>query len=152
MRTQVTGTGIGSQTVNSGEEVVLTCQVRVGSHSPCLIASIFFQYWHCPSHINLRKAALAIKNIKEYMRRSNFISPFQTSVDPRLSPSLRRVWLKDEQPLDTRAEARLEVREEELVISEAEVEDEGRYECQVRQLSTPMKGVSSRRQSARKRY
>ena len=41
-RTQVTGTGIGSQTVNSGEEVVLTCQVRVGSHSPCLIASIFF--------------------------------------------------------------------------------------------------------------
>ena len=65
---------------------------------------------------------------------------------------MRRVWLKDEQPLDTRAEARLEVREEELVISEAEVEDEGRYECQVRQLSTPMKGVSSRRQSARKRY
>ena len=54
---------------------------------------------------------------------------------------MRRVWLKDEQPLDTRAEARLEVREEELVISEAEVEDEGRYECQVRQLSTPMKGV-----------
>ena len=66
---------------------------------------------------------------------------------------MRRVWLKDEQPLDTRAEARLEVREEELVISEAEVEDEGRYECQVRQLSTtPMKGVSSRRQSERKRY
>ena len=26
-RTQVTGTGIGSQTVNSGEEVTLSCQV-----------------------------------------------------------------------------------------------------------------------------
>ena len=28
-RTQVTGVGIGSQTVNSGEEVTLSCQVRI---------------------------------------------------------------------------------------------------------------------------
>ena len=28
-RTQVTGTGIGSQTVNSGDEVTLSCQVSI---------------------------------------------------------------------------------------------------------------------------
>ena len=30
-RTQVQGAGIGSQTVNSGEEVALSCQVRMGN-------------------------------------------------------------------------------------------------------------------------
>ena len=30
-RTQVQGAGIGSQTVNSGEEVALSCQVRLGN-------------------------------------------------------------------------------------------------------------------------
>ena len=57
---------------------------------------------------------------------------FQTTADLRLEAGLRRVWLKDEQPLDTRAEAGLELRgEQELVILEAELEDEGRYECRV---------------------
>ena len=57
---------------------------------------------------------------------------FQTTADPRLEAGLRRVWLKDEQPLDTRTEAGLEIRaEEELVILEVKVEDEGRYECRV---------------------
>ena len=57
---------------------------------------------------------------------------FQTTADPRLEAGLRRVWLKDEQALDTRTEAGLELRgEQELVILEAELEDEGRYECRV---------------------
>ena len=30
-RTQVQGAGIGSRTVNSGEEVALSCQVRLGN-------------------------------------------------------------------------------------------------------------------------
>ena len=33
-RTQVTGTGIGSHTVNSGEEVTLSCQVSIIIISP----------------------------------------------------------------------------------------------------------------------
>ena len=32
-RTQVQGAGIGSQTVNSGEEVALSCQVRMGNRN-----------------------------------------------------------------------------------------------------------------------
>ena len=66
------------------------------------------------------------------IKRFTRSSLFQITVDPRLEAGLRRVWLKDEQPLDTRAEAGLEIRaEEELVILEVEVEDEGRYECRV---------------------
>ena len=78
-RTQITR-GIGSETVNSGDDVTITCQA---------------------------------------------------TVDPRLSMSMRKVWMKDEAPLDT-SDARVTINEDgDVTISDTETTDEGQYECQV---------------------
>ena len=52
------------------------------------------------------------------------------NVDPGLSETLRRVWLKDEAPVDL-SDSRLRQEEGRLTIQRADKEDEGLYECQV---------------------
>lgn len=52
------------------------------------------------------------------------------NVDPGLSETLRRVWLKDEAPVDL-SDPRLQQEEGRLTIQRADKEDEGLYECQV---------------------
>ena len=52
------------------------------------------------------------------------------SVDPRLTESLRRAWLKDSIPVWL-SEPRLRVEEGVLTILAVEKEDEGLYECRV---------------------
>ena len=54
----------------------------------------------------------------------------QVSVDPRLTESLRRTWLKDSIPVWL-SEPRLRVEEGVLTILAVEKEDEGLYECRV---------------------
>ena len=78
-RTQITH-GIGSETVNSGDDVTITCQA---------------------------------------------------TVDPRLSMSVRKVWMKDEAPFDT-SDERVTINDDgDVTISDTEKTDEGQYECQV---------------------
>ena len=52
------------------------------------------------------------------------------NVDPGLSETVRRVWLKDEAPVDL-SDPRLQQEEGRLTIQRADKEDEGLYECQV---------------------
>ena len=52
------------------------------------------------------------------------------SVDPRLTESLRRAWLKDSSPVWL-SEPRLSVEEGVLTIRAVEKEDEAQYECRV---------------------
>ena len=52
------------------------------------------------------------------------------NVDPGLSETLRRVWLKDEAPVAL-SDPRLQQEEGRLTIQRADKEDEGLYECQV---------------------
>ena len=54
----------------------------------------------------------------------------QVNVDPRLTESLRRAWLKDSTPVWL-SEPRLTVEEGVLTIRAVEKEDEGQYECRV---------------------
>ena len=62
---------------------------------------------------------------------SSHFCNFQVNVDPRLSQSLRRAWLKDSSPVWVSEGARLTVEEGVLTIREVEKEDEGQYECRV---------------------
>ena len=54
----------------------------------------------------------------------------QVSVDPRLTESLRRAWLKDSSPVWL-SDPRLTVEEGVLTIRAVEKEGEGQYECRV---------------------
>ena len=69
-------------------------------------------------------------------------------VDPRLELSTRRVWLKDEAPLDT-TDARVTVAEDRVTIADLGKGDEGRLDQEIfsilyKQTPPPCAGTSAR--------